>query len=447
MVEQRVTRRTALKAGAGVGLLTALTGCLDGGSPTGNGDGPGGGSGSIDAVPSSATAVVSLDTGRLLDGELVRRSFNRALELVQQQQRSIPMPVESYEQALSMAESEIGLEPTGLQSVTFFTGAMGSATGVLFSADWGEDALVSAIEDQQGMTLTGRSDGGHTIYSSEDGDDGLVALADGRYLLAKRTTIDSVIAVLAGEADPVGGALADAYAGTSGMVRFAVDVPDDYYSGDDQLSAMADVDMLSGSLSGSGDTRTLSVSMSTDGSGSAEDLATQIDSVVTLASSQLDQYPEVEQYIENPEQHLDSIDVAQSGSTVTVTYGGSVELVAEGGMLILAAVVASFVLGVGESTGSTYPTASFNWDYYREGTVTITHVSGESIDGANLYVRGSTGNGTVDRSWAEYGANEVTAGTSVTVENVSDSYDLMVVWDDESGGSSAVLSGDAGPDA
>jgi len=444
MTEKRVTRRTALKAGAGAGLLTSLTGCLDSGSSSGNGDGPSGGS--IDAVPSGATAIAYLDTGQLLDDEMVRQGFNRALDLIQQQ-RSATLPIESYEQALSMAESEIGLDPKGLQSVTFFSGAMGTATGLLFEADWSEDEIVSATESQ-GTTLSSRSEDGHTIYSGEDGTEGLVALADGRYLLAESSTIDSVLAVLAGEADPVGGALADAYADTSGMMRFAADVSESDLSSDEQLSSMEEIEMVSGSLTGSTNTRTFSMTMSTNGSSSAANLAKQIDEGLDIVRSQLDQYPDVDQYIDNPEQHLDAVEVSQSGSAVTVTYSGSPELVGEGGMLTIAAVVASFVLGLGESTGPVYPTASFNWDYDAgAGTVTITHQAGDTIDGSNLSIRGDTGNGSIDETWAAYDVDEVTAGSSVTVQNVTDSFHLRVVWESDSQDSSAVLSEMAGPDA
>lgn len=276
----------------------------------------------------------------------------------------------------------------------------------------------------------------------------MVALADGRFLLAESATIDSVLAVLAGDAEPVSGALADAYADTAGMMRFAADVSDTDLGGDEQLSAVDDAAMVSGSLTASGDTRTFRMDVSMADSDSAARMAEQANAALTLAEGQLDQYPEVEQYIENPEQHLDAVGVTQSGSTVTVTYGGSVDLVAEGGMLILAAVVGSFVLGIGESTGSTYPQASFNWDYDAgAGTVTITHVSGDSFDGSELFIRGETGNGSIGKTWAEYGVNEVAAGSSVTVQSVTDSYDLAIVWTSDDGGDSATLSEFVGPDA
>ena len=397
----------------------------------------------LDVVPEGATAVAHIDTATLLDDEMVRQGFSRVIELFQRQ-RSASLPIENYEQALSLAESELGLDPEGLQSVTLFTSQMGTATGLLFEADWSEDEIVSTIESWE-PALTSRSEDGHAIYSSENGDDGLVALADGRYLLAGSATIDSVLSVLAGEAESVGGELADAYADTSGIAGFVADMSGVDLGESEQLSAVEDATMVSGSLTASGDTRTFRMDVSMTDSNSASRLVEQANAALTGAEGQIDQYPEVQEVIENPGTQLDAIEVSQSGSTVRVTYAGSPELVGEGGMLILAAVVGSFVLGLGEST-AVYPQASFNWDYDGE-SVTITHQSGDTIDGSNLYVRGTTGTGSIDKTWAEYGVDEVIAGTSVTVQNVTDSFDLDLVWVSDDGDASATLSVFVGPDA
>jgi len=456
MTEKRVTRRTALKAGAGAGLLTALTGCLDSGSSSGNGDGPSGG-GSIDAVPSSATTVINLDTGALLDDEMVRQGFNRVIEIFQQQ-RSADLPVESYEQALSMAESEIGLDPHGLQSVTFFSDGSGSTSGLLFAADWSEDEIVSTYESQ-GMPLTSRSEDGHTIYAGESGSEGLVALADGRFLMAESATIDSVLAVLAGEADPVGGELADAYADTSGMMRFAVDVREADLSDDEQFSAAEHATMVSGSLTASGDRRTFRMDVSTSDSDSTARMAEQVNDALTRAEGQLDQYPEVQELFENPEAQLDAVEVSQSGSTVTITYGGSPELVGEGGLLVLAAVVASFALGLEQTTGQTSPAITFQSDYdtsEKKLEVTVTNV-GDSIPANQISFRGDISDTrTIDDEFHEQSASIsatsiLTAGVEATIDSnggnpVESNYDIDILWESDSGESS-ILRTLKGPDA
>jgi FlaG/FlaF family flagellin (archaellin) len=62
--------------------------------------------------------------------------------------------------------------------------------------------------------------------------------------------------------------------------------------------------------------------------------------------------------------------------------------------VILAAVIASFVLGLGNTAGEVAPTASFSFDYDNdpgnsgEGVLTISHDGGDPIRHDELYVRG-----------------------------------------------------------
>jgi len=89
--------------------------------------------------------------------------------------------------------------------------------------------------------------------------------------------------------------------------------------------------------------------------------------------------------------------------------------------VILAAVIGTFVLGLGDQVQSTTPQASFGFDTEdNKHYVTITHESGDTIDAANLQIKATTGfNVTDDRStehdsitWAEAtGDEDVSAGT------------------------------------
>ncbi len=57
--------------------------------------------------------------------------------------------------------------------------------------------------------------------------------------------------------------------------------------------------------------------------------------------------------------------------------------------VILAAVIASFVLGLGDTAGEVQPTTTFDTDY--NGTaLTVTASSGDEVDPSNLYIRGSS---------------------------------------------------------
>ncbi|QGA83251.1 type IV pilin [Halomicrobium sp. LC1Hm] len=132
--------------------------------------------------------------------------------------------------------------------------------------------------------------------------------------------------------------------------------------------------------------------------------------------------------------------------------------------VILAAVIASFVLGLGDQTQTT-PTASFSFDYDADDNeVAITHDGGDPIAASELYVRGTTdsGSGGTDLSgdngnWksgnpsgAVSGSNsEVVAGDSATVdiEDGFQAWELNVVYISDEGDSSTTLSSDSGSNA
>ncbi|WP_324758164.1 type IV pilin N-terminal domain-containing protein [Haloarcula montana] len=137
--------------------------------------------------------------------------------------------------------------------------------------------------------------------------------------------------------------------------------------------------------------------------------------------------------------------------------------------VILAAVIASFVLGLGDQTQSATPQASFSFDYDAgpgndtEGVLSITHDGGDTLNGDEVYVRGSgltdDGAGSIpaadydlDRntspaSWSNAGGStEISAGNGVDVA-VRNFYDIRVVYESAEGDSSATLGQDTGPEA
>jgi len=143
--------------------------------------------------------------------------------------------------------------------------------------------------------------------------------------------------------------------------------------------------------------------------------------------------------------------------------------------VILAAVIASFVLGLGNEATNTNPQASFSFDYEQtndgasQGMVTIKHDGGDTIAHEELYVRGDgfadpgSGNydglssgdadvrtGTSSFNWpAAAGSGDdsaVVSGDRVYVGADSD-YEFDVVYEAQEGQSSSTLSSDTGPDA
>ncbi|WP_324758760.1 type IV pilin N-terminal domain-containing protein [Haloarcula montana] len=118
--------------------------------------------------------------------------------------------------------------------------------------------------------------------------------------------------------------------------------------------------------------------------------------------------------------------------------------------VILAAVIATFVLGLGDQVSNTAPQATFSFDYEAagggSGELTITHDGGDSISETELYVRGAGGNGG-QWSGTVGSSSEVRAGNSWPISGVSDSATVRVVYQSNDGGNSATLGRWTGPNA
>ncbi|SFS02992.1 flagellin N-terminal-like domain-containing protein [Halomicrobium zhouii] len=119
--------------------------------------------------------------------------------------------------------------------------------------------------------------------------------------------------------------------------------------------------------------------------------------------------------------------------------------------VILAAVIATFVLGLGDQVSNTAPQASFSTDY-SSSDLTVTHEGGDSIRAGSLYIRGSSGVSdtgkwpSIDSSYSD--SDMVSAGNSITVGVGADSGETVrVVYQDPNGGSSATLTTWEGPNA
>lgn len=119
--------------------------------------------------------------------------------------------------------------------------------------------------------------------------------------------------------------------------------------------------------------------------------------------------------------------------------------------VILAAVIGSFVIGLGDQVQETAPNAQFTFDWDEEETpeLVVTHDGGQSIDvnGDDLEIIGP--DGSVD--WLDE-PGVVSAGNSTEIDDVNDALDVdeegqtvRVVWRG-SDGTSATLASDEVPD-
>jgi flagellin-like protein len=136
--------------------------------------------------------------------------------------------------------------------------------------------------------------------------------------------------------------------------------------------------------------------------------------------------------------------------------------------VILAAVIATFVLGLGEQISETSPNASFTFDYEDvggaptqdswgsgpsaasgslSGNLTITHAGGPNINAEQLSIAGSSrdfssAGGT---SWADTSnspsysqGDKISAGDSVIVA-VGSGDTISITWENEEGSESSTL--------
>ncbi|MFB6178876.1 MAG: type IV pilin [Halorientalis sp.] len=149
--------------------------------------------------------------------------------------------------------------------------------------------------------------------------------------------------------------------------------------------------------------------------------------------------------------------------------------------VILAAVIASFVLGLGGSTTKT-PTAKFTFNFDTSKTVhsgtetstsgilTITHDGGDTLKKSEIFIRGDgfnastsgnakitnlattssatvltdSGGWTGEATGTKGSASAIVSGNNQYVRANND-YDIRVVWESSEGSSSATLAQDKGP--
>ena len=128
--------------------------------------------------------------------------------------------------------------------------------------------------------------------------------------------------------------------------------------------------------------------------------------------------------------------------------------------VILAAVIGTFVLGLGESVQTT-PQVKMSFDYNQTGTrLTITHDGGDAFEAENVRITGGGNDATWNASLGTPNVNsyKVQAGNTTTVgdtnvgwsgtEAAVDSTDtIRVVWQNPDTDKSATLGRWTGPDA
>jgi flagellin-like protein len=106
--------------------------------------------------------------------------------------------------------------------------------------------------------------------------------------------------------------------------------------------------------------------------------------------------------------------------------------------VILAAVIATFVLGLGEQVSDTAPQASFSFESDSSAdTVTVTHAGGATLESENINVLDGSSAATV--SGGNSFPTEISAGDSAVFDVGDSTGTLRITWQNDAGTDSATL--------
>jgi flagellin-like protein len=121
--------------------------------------------------------------------------------------------------------------------------------------------------------------------------------------------------------------------------------------------------------------------------------------------------------------------------------------------VILAAVIGTFVLGLGDQVSNSAPQASFQFEFEDSGNgfngdtgatgdfVNITHTGGDTIDAADLNVNGDDGGLTAESAFS----GTIQAGNSSSYTGVNSQETVRIVWTNPSGGSTNTIAEQTAP--
>lgn len=116
--------------------------------------------------------------------------------------------------------------------------------------------------------------------------------------------------------------------------------------------------------------------------------------------------------------------------------------------VILASIVGVFAFDLFEEDTKEAPGIVFEYDYDGTDTLTIRHQSGDVVEGSALRFKEIGGSSPGDVTPDSWGASEVGAGDTETLQNVAPDAKVLIVWNQQQGGEdTAVIGTWEGPDA
>jgi len=121
--------------------------------------------------------------------------------------------------------------------------------------------------------------------------------------------------------------------------------------------------------------------------------------------------------------------------------------------VILAAVIASFVLGLGGQADDVAPNTNFQFDYNGGTELEVSVSGGQTVQASRLSFSGNNINQFDGEQWdtvppGSYdGESQLSAGDSITGDVGGSNYEIDIVWTSQDGGTSSTLASDSGPDS
>lgn len=214
-----------------VGVGAAQMGVLDLGSS-------GGASDAVKQVPDGVDSVVKVDA-EILEDDLTKQFYAETYDYVQNNtddraragaSQSMPANLTAL---YDRAENETGLAPEDLDEVVVFQQHRDGYSepqyaGAIVHADWNESEFVGTVENSSHVEYENETRHGMTVYRPAEEDDSRFApdpdwvgvIDDGEYVVGSEAAVNDTLAVAAGEAEPFGGEMLDAYEDTrDGYVR------------------------------------------------------------------------------------------------------------------------------------------------------------------------------------------------------------------------------------
>jgi len=116
--------------------------------------------------------------------------------------------------------------------------------------------------------------------------------------------------------------------------------------------------------------------------------------------------------------------------------------------VILAAVIGTFVLGLGDQVSENAPQASFSFDFddtsgfdgSADDYVNVTHEGGATIDNSTLSVEGDGTNDLALEDAGGWSDGTVEAGDQISYNSVNSGETIRVIWTNPAGGSTNTIS-------